>query len=121
MKARAKRASAVRAGRVLRIAERTMSRPTAPYREGAVIAWVRDFAARNPHLVLCADPHGNLELRRRGVRATATPLVLAAHMDHPGFRALRCTRLPGRRGFAVDALFGPSKGANLTSGFGCQR
>ncbi len=82
-----------------------MSRPTAPYREGAVIAWVRDFAARNSHLVLRSDPHGNLELRRRGVRATATPLVLAAHMDHPGFRALRCARLPAGRGFAVDALF----------------
>lgn len=105
MKARAKRASVVRAGRVLRIAERTMSRPTAPYREGAVIAWVRAFAAQNSHLVLRSDPHGNLELRRRGVRRTATPLVLAAHMDHPGFRALRCTRLPGRRGFAVSALF----------------
>jgi endoglucanase len=26
-------------------------------------------------------------------------------MDHPGFRALRCTRLPRRRGFALDALF----------------
>ncbi len=105
MTARAKRASVVRAGRVLRIAARTMSRPTAPYREGAVIAWVRDFAEQNRHLVLRSDPHGNLELRRRGVRATSTPLVLAAHMDHPGFRALRCTRLPGRRGFAVDALF----------------
>jgi endoglucanase len=105
MTARTKRASAVRVNRVLRIAERTMSRPTAPYREGAVIAWVRDFAKQNPHLVLRSDPHGNLELRRRGVPATATPLVLAAHMDHPGFRALRCTRLPRRRGFALDALF----------------
>ena len=105
MRTRAKRASVVRAARVLRIAERTMSCPTAPYREGAVIAWVRDFAAQNSHLVLRGDPHGNLELRRRGVRRAAAPLVLAAHMDHPGFRALRCTRLPGRRGFAVDALF----------------
>ena len=105
MRTRAKRASVVRAAHVLRIAERTMSRPTAPYREGAVIAWVRDFATQNPHLVLRSDPHGNLELRRRGVRRAATPLVLAAHMDHPGFRALRCTRLPGRRGFSLDALF----------------
>lgn len=97
--------SAVSSARVLRIAERTMSRPAAPFREGAVIAWVREFASRNPHLVLRSDPDGNLELRRRGVRATASPLVLGAHMDHPGFRALRATRLPGRRGFAIDALF----------------
>jgi endoglucanase len=104
-RAKAKHRSVVTTARVLRIAERTMSRPTAPYREGAVIAWVRDFAARNPQLVLRSDPSGNLELRRRGVRATAAPLVLGAHMDHPGFRALRSKRLPGRRGFAVDALF----------------
>lgn len=104
-RAKPKPRSAVTTARVLRIAARTMSRPAAPYREGAVIAWVREFAARNPHLALRSDPSGNLELRRRGVRATASPLVLGAHMDHPGFRALRSTRLPKRRGFAIDALF----------------
>jgi endoglucanase len=95
----------VTTARVLRIAERTMSRPATPFREGAVIAWVRAFVARNPHLILRSDAHGNLELRRRGVRVSASPLVLGAHMDHPGFRALRSVRLPGRRGFGVDALF----------------
>lgn len=107
MTARAKprRRSAVTTAAVLRIAARTMSRPAAPFREGAVIAWVREFAARNPHLALRSDPSGNLELRRRGVRSSASPLVLGAHMDHPGFRALRSKRLPGRRGFAIDALF----------------
>jgi endoglucanase len=104
-RAKAKSRSAVTTTRVLYIAARTMSRPAAPFREGAVIAWVREFAARNPHLMLRSDPIGNLELRRRGVRASASPLVLGAHMDHPGFRALRSKRLPGRRGFAVDALF----------------
>jgi endoglucanase len=95
--------SVVRSARVLAIAAHTMSRPTAPYREGEVIAWVREFAARCPGIALRTDAHGNLELRRRGVRATAAPLVLGAHMDHPGFRALRSTRAPG--GFRVDALF----------------
>lgn len=95
--------SEIRPARVLALAARTLSCPTAPYREGAVIAWIRSFAAARPELVLRADPHGNLELRRRGVRASRTPLVLAAHMDHPGFRALRCTRRAG--GFAIDALF----------------
>ena len=104
-RAKAKSRSAVTTTRVLHIAARTMSRPAAPFREGAVIAWVREFAARNPHLMLRSDPIGNLELRRRGVRASASPLVLGAHMDHPGFRALRSKRLPGRRGFAIDALF----------------
>ena len=104
-RAKAQRRSAVTTAAVLRIAARTMSRPAAPFREGAVIAWVREFAARNPHLALRSDPSGNLELRRRGVRSSASPLVLGAHMDHPGFRALRSKRLPGRRGFAIDALF----------------
>jgi endoglucanase len=94
---------------VLRIAARTLSRPTAPYREGAVIDWVRTFVAARPHLVLREDRDGNLELRRRGVPSTPSPLVLAAHMDHPGFRALRARRAP-RRGAArsrwlVDAVF----------------
>ncbi|RIL01369.1 MAG: hypothetical protein DCC71_17850 [Proteobacteria bacterium] len=93
----------MRPARVLAIAARTMACPTAPYREGEVIAWVRAFAARCPGLALREDAYGNLELRRRGVRASAAPLVLGAHMDHPGFRALRCTRAPD--GFHVDALF----------------
>ncbi len=92
-----------RPGRVLRLAERTLSCPTAPYREGAVIAWVREFAASHPELRLESDPHGNLHLRRLGVRATRTPLVLSAHMDHPGFRALRSERARGT--YHVDALF----------------
>jgi putative aminopeptidase FrvX len=101
---RARRArSHVRPARVLAIAARTMACPTAPFREGEVIAWIREFAARCPHLALRSDAHGNLELRRRGVRASRSPLVLGAHMDHPGFRALRCTKRRG--GFRVDAFF----------------
>ncbi len=95
--------SRVLPARVLRIAERTLSRPTAPYREGAVIAWVREFAAARPELVLREDPDGNLELVRRSVPRSRAPLVLAAHMDHPGFRALASRRARGR--FAIEALF----------------
>jgi len=80
-----------------------MACPTAPFREGAVIAEVRTFAARNPHLVLREDAHGNLAIRRRSVPTSASPLVLGAHMDHPGFRAIASTRT--RTGFRVDALF----------------
>ncbi len=94
---------AVSTRRVLALAELTMSRPTAPFREGAVIAWVREFAAANPQLRLREDPDGNLHLVRRGVRAGRSPLVLNAHMDHPGFRALRS--LPQRDGFRVEARF----------------
>lgn len=103
MSARALPRSVVRPARVLALAARTMACPTAPYREGNVIAWVRAFVKRQPHLRLDEDASGNLSLRRRGVRATPTPLVLGAHMDHPGFRALACRRVAD--GFRVDALF----------------
>jgi endoglucanase len=101
---RARRArSFVRPARVLAIAARTMACPTAPFREGAVIDAVRAFAARNPHLVLREDAHGNLELRRRAVARSPSPLVLGAHMDHPGFRAIASKRT--RTGFRIDAVF----------------
>lgn len=90
-----------RRARVLRLAERTLSCPTAPYREGEVIAWLREFAATRPHLVLREDRDGNVALTRRGVRASRTPLVLAAHMDHPGFRARGSRRSKGV--YRVDA------------------
>jgi endoglucanase len=95
--------SAIRAARVRTLLERTLRCPTAPYREGEVIAWVREFAEARPHLVLRGDPDGNLLLSRRGVRRSARPLVLGAHMDHPGFRALRSRKL--RDGHRVEALF----------------
>jgi endoglucanase len=95
--------SRIRPARVAAIARGTLECPTAPYREGAVIAYVRALAARWPRVALRADAHGNLLLSRRGVRATTAPLVLGAHMDHPGFRALACRR--DGRGFRVDALF----------------
>jgi putative aminopeptidase FrvX len=78
--------SAIRPDNVLRLARRTLSCPTAPYREGEVIAWLREFSAARPHLRLREDADGNVSVRRRGVRASRAPLVLAAHMDHPGFR-----------------------------------
>jgi putative aminopeptidase FrvX len=95
--------SRTRRARVLRLAERTLSCPTAPYREGAVMAWIREFASERPQLALRSDRDGNLELRRHGVRPSRSPLVLAAHMDHPGFRALRCRR--AGRDFALEAVF----------------
>lgn len=95
--------SRIRPASVLRIARDTLSCPTAPYREGAVIEWIRVFVAAQPDLRLHSDRDQNLEVRRRGVRPSRAPLVLAAHMDHPGFRVLRSRR--GRGCFRVEALF----------------
>jgi len=100
--------SQIRQARVRALLERTLACPTAPFREGAVIAWVREFVAASPRLALREDRDGNLELRRRGVRASSSPLVLGAHMDHPGFRALRSRPVRGARArdrYRVEALF----------------
>lgn len=96
-------ASKIAVGRVRSLAARTMACPTAPYREGAVIAWIRRFVAETPGLLLREDRDGNLELRRRGVPRSRAPLVFNAHMDHPGFRALRSRN--GAKRVRVDALF----------------
>jgi endoglucanase len=88
---------------VLALAARTLALPTAPFLEGAVIAWLMEFAAARPQLSARVDAHGNVEIRRRGVRPSAAPLVLAAHMDHPGLHAVSCRRA-GRR-FRVTARF----------------
>jgi endoglucanase len=93
--------SAIRRDTVVRLARRTFACPTAPFREGEVIAWLRAFAAERPQLALREDRTGNLELRRRRVRGSRSPLVLAAHMDHPGFRA-RGSRF-ARPGWRVEA------------------
>jgi endoglucanase len=98
--------SAIRRDAVVRLARRTLACPTAPFREGAVIAWIREFAAARPWLALREDRDGNLELRRARVRRSPSPLVLAAHMDHPGFRVRGSRwRRPGWR-VAAELLGG---------------
>jgi len=57
--------------------------PTAPGREERVVAWVRRWAARRPDVALDADRAGNLLLTLAG--AGQAPLVVVAHLDHPGF------------------------------------
>lgn len=58
--------------------------PTAPFKEHAVIAWIRTFAKEH-RLHLTEDEHGNLLLTRSRARVTGKPRwVFVAHMDHPG-------------------------------------
>lgn len=93
----------IRPARVLALARRTLSCPTAPFREGAVMAWVLEFVAERRHLAVRVDRDGNMLLSRRGVRRGRSPLVLSAHMDHPGFRARASRRLNGS--WTVSAQF----------------
>jgi endoglucanase len=69
-----------------------MSLATAPFREDAVARWAGEFAARRPALRLEFDADGNLHLSRKAARKTASPIILSAHMDHPGFVAKACRR-----------------------------
>jgi endoglucanase len=70
-----------------RLAERLLTQPAAPYHEHLVRAEVERICAEN-RLSCDRDEFGNLLVRLQtapGRRA----LVLAAHLDHPGFDILR--------------------------------
>lgn len=63
--------------------------PTAPLNEGYLVEYIRRWAADRPGIRFSQDSAGNVLLRlQRGSRGRP-PLVLAAHMDHPGFEARR--------------------------------
>jgi endoglucanase len=77
---------------LLQLARQLLSLPTAPYHEHAVRAAVTDYVV-SLGLQPQRDPAGNLLIRWEPPRPRrATPLVLVAHMDHPGFEALGSNR-----------------------------
>ncbi len=70
----------------LAIAEGLLSQPTVPLVEDLPAAHVVDFARRRRHLDVDRDAAGNVVVRYHGDGAGAEhPLVLVAHLDHPGF------------------------------------
>jgi len=71
--------------RWLKIAEGILSQPTAPCLEGMPAEAVRAFARRRG-LGLSEDRWGNVVVKYPGKRTPKSPpLVLVAHLDHPGF------------------------------------
>lgn len=71
---------------LLKLAKLLLTQPTAPYHEHAVREIVVDYG-RELGLRVEHDRVGNVLVKyRRGT--TKPPLVLMAHMDHPGFEAL---------------------------------
>jgi putative aminopeptidase FrvX len=82
----------------MEIVESLLSAPTAPFAEGAVVERVRGWAVRLG-LAQRVDSAGNVWLRPRGARRTASPWIFEAHMDHPGFLAR------SRKGRRVEADF----------------
>ena len=79
-------AAAARRARRLRIAADIAMRPTATRCEHAPADAVRAFVRRTRGLSLVEDAYGNLVVRYPArARPTAPPLVMVAHLDHPGF------------------------------------
>ncbi len=67
-----------------------LSLPTSPFHEHAVIAYIRRWAAGRPRIKATTDSYGNLRLDlHRGGRKSTPGFFLSAHMDHPGFAAVR--------------------------------
>lgn len=100
------------------LARRLLEQPAAPYFEHAVRAEAERICAE--HGLNCRrDKFGNLLLRLR-TTSLPRPLVLAAHLDHPGFELVR--RLaPGRwlsrfRGGVPDHFFRPGLPLRLLPG-----
>lgn len=73
-------------GELLKLAEQVLTIPTAPYHEHAIREFVIDFGTRHGFDV-SSDAVGNVIVRYQSGRKTP-PLVLMAHMDHPGFESL---------------------------------
>ena len=101
------------AAEFLKIAGRILPHPTAPYFEEAVCVEAEKICAENG-LDCARDGFGNLHVRVV-TNPKLRPLVLAAHMDHPGFEVIR--QVSGRewlvrfRGGVADRYF--KKGLRL--------
>jgi endoglucanase len=75
-----------RTHRWLAIVRDFLSRPVAPLREEAPARFIERFAASRRALAARRDEAGNIHVSYpRSARQTRAPLVVVAHMDHPGF------------------------------------
>ena len=66
-----------------------LSLPTAPFAEDHVRRYVFDFCQRRG-VKIREDKAGNILVHyKHGSPKVSRPVCLCAHMDHPGFRAVR--------------------------------
>jgi endoglucanase len=72
--------------RCLALARGLLVEPTAPLFEDLPKAFIRRFVQQRPALRITSDAAGNLLVQYPARGRAAAPLVLVAHMDHPGFR-----------------------------------
>lgn len=71
--------------RCLSIVEELLRCPTAPLHEQAPQAHIRRFVAARPALSCREDNAGNLLVKYPAHDRGGAPLVMVAHLDHPGF------------------------------------
>ncbi len=72
----------------LDLLKKVVSLPTAPFAEDAVQKFIKKWAVENDFLIK-SDRKGNILLEYPGKgKQKSQPLVLQAHMDHPGFSFL---------------------------------
>jgi endoglucanase len=84
----------------LAVAERLLSRPTVPLVENRPAAHVFEAVQGRANLATTRDQAGNVVVRYHGDEGDAErPLVLVAHLDHPGFA------VDGREGELVTLSF----------------
>jgi putative aminopeptidase FrvX len=69
----------------LELARSLLNQPTAAVKEALPQKFLRDFAAARPNLKLSEDAAGNLRVDYAPSGAVHPPLVMVAHLDHPGF------------------------------------
>lgn len=87
MAAAKKKSAPLPAGAISRwldIAKGLLSQPAAACKEECPQAYIRQFAAKRKNLKLTVDAAGNL-LLKYGSPSAKRPLVMVAHLDHPGF------------------------------------
>ncbi len=73
--------------RLPRLLRDLLNLPTATFREDAVLDYVKCACGRLKGVSCKSDKYGNLLARYRHRPRKVTPLVFAAHTDHPGFVA----------------------------------
>lgn len=73
-----------------RILRDVLHLPTAPFAEHAVVDYIHDFIAQRPSVTSKVDKVGNILVHyKKGPKPSARPVCFAAHLDHPGFRAVK--------------------------------
>jgi len=96
-----KKSPAIPTGAITRwldLAKGLLSQPAAACKEECPQVFIRQFAAKRKNLKLSTDAAGNL-LLKYGSPSAKRPLVMVAHLDHPGFW------LGARDGSSIELIF----------------